>query len=324
MPRIFVSEYSDYESRAVAVQLRKLIAMSAPRYSLVEKPESAQIILVAAHGNEISIIDYIRSGVDHSVISAFPEKSFSISFRDHPIIFHHGVYESPVSGFWSQGRVVPGFYQLSGTLNPEVHERRPDISEKKFLASFIGRNSHPCRSHLFAQHFRRHDVFIEDSSSFNMWAQCQDDEKNKHLKRYGHVLRSSKFALCPRGSGTGSIRLFEALKSGIAPVVISDDWIPPQDPLWHEFCLTLPEKQIDQLEALLEQEEHTSSERGMLAYRYYKKLLAPESYIDYIYHHVNSLRDKQKIPECYFWQVRHLVASFHLLAYFLNKILSRA
>ena len=68
------------------------------------------------------------------------------------------------------------------------------------------------------------------------------------MRHYGDVLSSSKFAICPRGYGTGSIRLLEALKAGVAPVVISDEWIPPGDPLWQEFCLTLPEADIHQLE----------------------------------------------------------------------------
>jgi hypothetical protein len=319
MPKIFVSEYPDDESRAVAVRLRKLIANSEPHYSLVHSPESAQLILVAAHGNEISVTDYIRSAIKHSVISAFPEKSFSLCFRDHPILFHHGIYESPSSGLWSQGRVAPGFYQLSGTLNPEVRELGLDRPVKKYLASFIGRNSHPCRSRLFAQRFRWHDFIIEDSSSFNMWAERRSYVRSERLQRYGYVLRSSKFALCPRGSGTGSIRLFEALKSGVAPVVIADDRIPPQDPQWHEFCLLLPEKHIDHLEDLLEKEENSSSERGILAYNYYKKLLAPEKYIDYIWHRVNSLNRSKMIPERYFWRFRHVLAIYGLLTYLGNS-----
>jgi hypothetical protein len=289
-----------------------LISASSTHYAVVDSAETADIILVASHGNEISVLKYISSAISHPIISAYPARAFSISFRDRPIIFHHGVYESPIASPWSRGRVVPGFYQLSGTCNPEVREPEPLPNHKRYLASFIGRNSHPCRGRLLSHRFRRDDVLIEDSTRFNMWSKLCMDEKQHRLERYGEVLRTSKFALCPRGSGTGSIRLFEALKSGVAPVVISDDWVPPDDHKWHEFCLVLPENRIDQLESLLESEEHSANQRGLLAFEYYKSQLTPDVYLDYLMRHLSGLRDRNGIPERFYWRLRYLYAAIHL------------
>lgn len=312
MVNIFVTDYQDSESCAVAARLRSLITSSSARYSLVDCPDEADFILVASHGNEIPFYKYILSAVSHPVISAYPSNAFSVSFRDRPVIFHHGVYESPVASAWSSGRVVPGFYQLSGTLNPEVRVPDDHPIPKRYLASFIGRNSHPCRGRLLTHRFGRSDVFIEDSSSFNMWSKHCLHERQHRLQRYGEVLRSSKFALCPRGCGTGSIRLFEALKAGVAPVVISDDWVPPCDRKWHEFCLVFPENRIDQLESMLESEEHSAAERGALAFAYYQSELTPETYIDYLLRHLYGLKGRNGISERHYWKLRHLVAAYHV------------
>ena len=50
--------------------------------------------------------------------------------------------------------------------------------------------------------------------------------------------------LCPRGQGTSSIRLFEAMRMGIAPVIISDKWIGPKGPEWESFAVFVKEKDI--------------------------------------------------------------------------------
>lgn len=323
MHTIYVTEYPYPESRKVAIRLRDLIAASYPRFSLVHNPKDADLILVAGHGNSTSEREYILSAISHPVISSFPDKSFTVCYRDKPIIFHHGIYESAIKNPWSQGRIATGFYQLSGTVNPGIIAPSPDRECKAYLASFIGRNSHPSRSRLFAQQFYRSDIFIEDSSSFNMWSKQSSEQKLKHMRHYGEVLSSSKFAICIRGAGTGSIRLFEALKAGVAPVVISDGWIPPADPLWQEFCLTLPEGEINQLENFLEEEEHTALRRGALAHAYYQSALAHNVYLDDLWYRLEFLKQRKLIPERYLWLLRYLLAGFHLTKYYWGQAIPR-
>ncbi len=69
---------------------------------------------------------------------------------------------------------------------------------------------------------------------------------------YLKVLRRSRFVLCPRGYGSSSFRLFEALKAGRVPVVLSDAWIQPTGPNWTEFALVVPEDAAGDLPSLLE------------------------------------------------------------------------
>jgi hypothetical protein len=323
MRSVYVTEYPHPDSCAAAIRLRDLVTASYPRFYLVHNPKAADLILVAGHGNQISDYEYIFSSISHPVINSFPDKSFTACYRDKPIIFHHGIYESAIGNPWSQGRVVAGFYQFSGTINPKVIQPGPGRARKLYLASFIGRNSHPIRSRLFAQKFNRGDIIIEDSSSFHMWSEQSSVHKLKQMRHYGDVLSSSKFAICPRGYGTGSIRLLEALKAGVAPVVISDEWIPPGDPLWQEFCLTLPEAEIHQLENLLQAEEPTALKRGALARAYYQSALVQNVYLDYLWCHLELLKHRKLISERYFWMLRYLLAGFHLTKYCSGQAINR-
>ena len=69
---------------------------------------------------------------------------------------------------------------------------------------------------------------------------------------YVDVLRRSRFVLCPRGYGSSSFRLFEALKAGRVPVILADEWTQPTGPNWNEFALMVPETAAGDLPSLLE------------------------------------------------------------------------
>ncbi|SDW04535.1 Exostosin family protein [Thiocapsa roseopersicina] len=71
--------------------------------------------------------------------------------------------------------------------------------------------------------------------------------------------------LCPRGFGSSSFRLFEAMKTGRAPVILADDWIPPVGPEWDRFAIIVPESDVTSLPQLLEAREAESVNMGELA-----------------------------------------------------------
>lgn len=58
-------------------------------------------------------------------------------------------------------------------------------------------------------------------------------------RRYLESLNDSKFVLCPRGFGTSLWILFEVMKAGRAPVVLSDRWTRPKGPDWDAFSITI-------------------------------------------------------------------------------------
>ncbi len=80
---------------------------------------------------------------------------------------------------------------------------------KKYLASFIGRlSTHSMRQQVFDEVKGRNDVYLYDG--------------DKGARFYVQKMLQSKIALCPRGYGGSSFRLFEAMQLGIAPFLIGD------------------------------------------------------------------------------------------------------
>lgn len=68
------------------------------------------------------------------------------------------------------------------------------------------------------------------------------DAKVPHDEYIG-VLACSEFALCPRGGGLNSYRLYEAIQCGAIPVLFADDAVLPYPGLaWSDFIIRIPER----------------------------------------------------------------------------------
>jgi hypothetical protein len=94
------------------------------------------------------------------------------------------------------------------------------------------------------------------------------------------ALRDASFAVCPRGVGTASIRLFEAMRLGVAPVILSDRWVAPRGPSWETFALRWPEGRLPSLAHALAERRDTAIERGELARQAWEEWFAPEVFFD--------------------------------------------
>jgi len=72
----------------------------------------------------------------------------------------------------------------------------------------------------------------------------EKDEDNH--KKYIDHLNKNYFSLCPRGTGPGSIRLYESMGCGCIPIIISDDYKKPLDWYlnWDDFSITIMESEI--------------------------------------------------------------------------------
>ena len=85
------------------------------------------------------------------------------------------------------------------------------------------------------------------------------------LNSYLSLLMRSKFILCPRGIGTSSWRLFETMKAGRVPVIISDQWVPPEGPSWLECSIRVPESEVMLIPEMLERREVDASKLALAA-----------------------------------------------------------
>jgi len=286
-----------------AERLRYLYALSNKTHTLVNDPESADIILVVLIREDPGAKRFL----EHDLINKYPGRCFSISDADHPLILHHGIYASGTKSLLAAGRVRSGSFTAynSRFLNPYVQGHVPspmDCARKEFLLTFVGRNCCDLRTLIFRLKFERPDILIEDSSNFDLWhgAQAGRSERQKH---YYETLLSSKFSLCPRGDGASSLRLFESMQLGVAPVIISDGWIFPKGPRWGDFSIILKQKQLGDLEKIVATHEHSYAEMGSLARKAFDAYFAENLYFDYIVANCVDIMRTQWIPEAFYWRL---------------------
>jgi len=285
--------------------LREQWERSSHQHCLVESPAEADIILIANVREE----RWFESLRNHPVICKYPNRCFVIAEFDDPKPLLRGVYTSAHRHLKFPFRFRNGAYTLQHPDfdNPYIanHPGGAFRSPKKYLFSFTGRNCHPVRAAVLGQRFEREDVFVKDTSEFNLFTH-QKDAKPRSQEFFTQVMESSKFAVCPRGYGASSIRLFEAMKIGVAPIIISDSWILPKGPCWNDFALFVKEGEIGNLQALAVRNEERWQEMGALAAREYERHFSKAAYFDYVVAQCADLLENQPIAESVFWGMRHL------------------
>jgi len=286
--------------------LRKMMLASSNRSCVeVTNPEQADLILITGI-LEKNTFESLRM---NQIWQQYPEKSFGYSEVDNVPSFLHGVYASAskVKGLFN--RMQSGGY-------PWIQQWRPNPSPlampahkfvKKYLFSFVGRKSHPVRKRLYRAKWPTREVFVANiTDEYNHWV--DEGEKYRQIQtRYWQIMAESKFVICPRGQGASSIRLFEAMQAGVAPVVVSDGWIPAIGPEWKEFTLFIPERRVHKAYEILKSHESEFLERGKLAEAAYQKWFTPEAAWGQLLVAVDKIRESQKIPEHWFVRCRNLI-----------------
>lgn len=279
--------------------LSRLHQLSDGRYELVASPDDADVILVIfpwIDGEQVE---------KHDLVDRFPDRCFAISTTAYPQYKAHGI-STTASGFVSRfgGRIRTGGYTTNTSLfkNPFIEAELPGAGidyPKQHFFSFIGRNCHPVRRALFEIKYSRSDILIEDSSNhFALWDEDRNEEKLASAqRRFCNELKKSKFALCPRGISPNSIRLFEALKLGVAPVILSDDWTFPLGPRWGEFSIVVPEKHAGELERILGEYEDDYKSMGKQAAYAYENWFSEEAYFNFLVESCLDIQRTQWIPE---------------------------
>jgi hypothetical protein len=310
--KIFITscEIAEGAWRTHEKKLKTLYELSNKKYSLTNDPKSADIILVGNAREE----NWGKKIMNHDLINKYPKKCFSLSDQDSPLILNRGIYASGVkNSILGFGRVRTGSYTIYGDhhLNPFIqnHESsNQSYLEKKYLFTFIGRNSHEIRSSLFNLKFKRPDILIKDSSkTFDLWSRREYRKKVDRQKYYYDMLLRSKFSLCPRGCGASSMRIFESMKLGISPIIVSDNWILPKGPMWDEFSILIKEKNINDLEKIVESRSDSFQEMGQKASSAFEENFSKDVYFNYIIDNCLDIMKKQLIPEVIYWKLNPLI-----------------
>jgi hypothetical protein len=265
--------------------LQEILLSSLPRYFEVDDdPGTAHAIIF-----ETDEWRYIRR---NKLYRSHPLKSICISQTDRPSFVLPSIYSSNRRGWIAAGRSETTSYFMTqhAGWNPWVTALAASPRPKAFLYSFLGRSSSRVRKRLFRTYRTEADgptggILIEPTSGSGAGGVTYDQDAKK---RYAEVMAASKFALCPRGWGTGSVRLFEALEMGICPVILSDGWIPIRGIDW-SFAIFVAEGDIPDLDRIIRAHENEWAPRGAAARRSFLHDLAREHVARNLYVQVRGL-----------------------------------
>jgi hypothetical protein len=129
--------------------------------------------------------------------------------------------------------------------------------KKNLLASFSGSfETHPIRKKM------------KNILSFEKGFKISKPSKYFNSYFYKKNMLSSIFALCPRGYGPASFRMYEALQMKLIPIYISDEfWLPYGDQIdWNKIVVLVNENDIYQIPDILNKLINTSGYKTMLDY----------------------------------------------------------
>ena len=196
--------------------------------------------------------------------------------------------------------------------------------KKKYLFSFMGASrTYPKVREKIIQLFQGSEN-IYDTKDFNSWE--LNDDRDTYFKNFARISFQSKFILCPRGIGPSSYRLFESMKMGIAPVIISDEWIETNSIDWKSCSIRIQEKDVGEIYNILKSRENEYLELGINARKNYEKFMSFENQFHFISDaaaNLHSLRTDVTILDCLFEYLRFF-EPFHfknLLRYYKNKFI---
>jgi hypothetical protein len=192
-----------------------------------------------------------------------PEKCFVYYGGDRPLPLLPGIYTSVEPRFYSSSWTRTASY-LRVAENANI-DHFGDLGQCDLLYSFSGAGiNHQVRREILRLQHKR-GVVLDTSSVQGRQRDAATDPGDKYIESYLSLLKRSKFILCPRGIGTSTWRLFETMKAGRVPVIISDDWIPPEGPSWPECSIRIAESQVISVPKMLEDREVDASNLAQAA-----------------------------------------------------------
>jgi hypothetical protein len=157
--------------------------------------------------------------------------------------------------------------------------------EKKYLASFIGSDTHFLRNQL-------HNLYKNDEEFYFRTKQWNPVINQNELEVFFDVTQQSKFCLCPRGYGLTSFRLYESFQLNSVPVYISDVfWLPfTEDIDWKRLCVFISPNELPNLKNILN-DISEESYNEMLSYgkECWEKYFKIDNMVNHIYKQIKKI-----------------------------------
>lgn len=246
-PLHVTSAYPEGPGNFAAGRAREALAEGAiPGFAQTADPAAARTILFLEHHPDSD--PFFLAVLRHPLVRRFPEKCLLCHDHDLVVPFLPGFYSSLRRADLRPGVVESAIYLHQHCPNPAIRAT-PVTGAEPYLFSFVGAvRTHPVRREL--PRLAGPEALIEDTSGRNGW-ELDDAARHAFHEHYARALTDSRFVLCPRGAGPNSYRIYESMRSGRAPVIVSDDFAPPAGLPWADFALFVPEADVASLPQLL-------------------------------------------------------------------------
>ena len=262
-------------------------------HTLVTDPEEADVILFVEFYGAGWYFERVRR---HPFVRKYREKCFLFCSNPFVIPFLPGIF-SAVEKRWSSPRTRGGFY-LGRTTN-EFTTFTPPTHDVPYLFSFMGsiRNARVRQDLATLRHPR--SFFQNTVDDFDRILHRKMDARQRldYHRRYAEAAKASKFVLCPRGLSASSIRLFETMRMGRVPVILSDGWVEPTGPRWERCALRVKEEDFSQIPRLLEQREKEAVAMGELARKEWEEWFSDEVMFHRVVELCLDIKQKRRVPE---------------------------
>ncbi len=157
----------------------------------------------------------------------------------------------------------------------DQNAEQPPARDPDLLYSFVGRRSHGVRDRLFGISHRSDTTHVVDSTTMYRHFAGDATTPGDAQRRYVDIALRSRFALCPRGWATSTLRLYEMMALGVAPVVLADRWVPPRGPDWERCAVFVPERRVTDLPRILEERRDEWRTLGNAAFEAFREYFAP-------------------------------------------------
>ena len=263
-------------------------------HALTQDPEEADLIVFAELGLHGIFAELVRH---HPYVKKYRNKCFLFDTGDYAVPFLPGVYASLRKKYFDPARTRTGYY-LRTDENPYM-DYRPLRADSPYLGSFVGSvETDPVRTTL-AQ-LPRDRFFIEDTSAFasQLLSSGQlDERRHRFWSHCVDTMASASFALCPRGRGPGSVRLFEAMRMGRCPVILSDEWVYPERVDWQACSISVPEKDASRVPEILDKWRDRAAEMGAKARQEWEKFYAPAVRFHWLVEDCLAMHRSRRVPE---------------------------
>lgn len=262
------------------------------RHSLTHDPETADLIIFVERGPAAGVhLEHVRA---HPYTARYREKCFVCNARYKGVPYLPGVYASIEKADRFEQRVRSGHYLE--IAEKDFLDYEPASAEHTYLYSFVGAvDTASVRSRL--ARLGHPGGMILDTSKQKPREDFSEKEDGQYRTRYVDVIKQSAFVLCPRGVGVSTLRLFETLKMGRAPVIIADQWVAPEGPNWDEFSLRIAENQVHTIPDILERNESRATEMGSRARAVWEEWFSEEASFHRIVEWCLDIKNKRIVSE---------------------------